>query len=389
MKFESGKFDQHPYVQEVRESIKNNIEERFNELRLELNLPSNRTPEELANLPGEKIKTHKETGGSGYSYETFDPDQKLDYNNFTIIRREANEPKFDEEGNIVVMSINDRTDGYLPRYTTHFTLNGEVGSHDSGDWTETSTVYMAPLQKFVAKNGRPENVASYDTFYVGSTVLPEGATIFTSDKDFAEKIDKEKYEVVFLSDFEEHSDKEKYISDMVREKVESLNNTPLSVSTNNTVAEHVDKLVTDFGIREKIPSFPHRDHWAKKVEELLIGQNKRDMGVFSEKLRSLVINRTRMVENPPSWFREGYEEIYIKATTIPPFIFRNLLHDEITDLKKEKLESSELYLEKIKDFVRHLSSVYENLSSRERSDIKQVINDSELGEDVNELTKLF
>ena len=72
---------------------------------------------------------------------------------------------------------------YAPRETLHFSLNGGVGGHLSGDWSGCKYAILIPLELIF---DRIYSLASEDTYILGNLTLPKSSEIICLKNFFCE-----------------------------------------------------------------------------------------------------------------------------------------------------------------------------------------------------------
>ena len=84
-------------------------------------------------------------------------------------------PILGEDGKTVIYDTWKRE-----RNTIHFTVNGEVTSHEGGDWSNNKYAIIIPLKKMLGKDivGHPADIYAW-----GSVDLPEGTVVLCSKDD--------------------------------------------------------------------------------------------------------------------------------------------------------------------------------------------------------------
>lgn len=128
-----------------------------------------------------------------YEHEPIDQEVIEKAKKLVLVRATNNEPKINRNGVVEMSPAADHTrefrgkDGkaFVPRQTTHFTLNHYVQSHDFGDFRDRGFVVVAPLSKVLESGQRPTNLYGVDTYFTtgpGESVeLPDAIVIKAGD----------------------------------------------------------------------------------------------------------------------------------------------------------------------------------------------------------------
>lgn len=126
-----------------------------------------------------------------YEHEPLDPSVIEKTKGLVLVRTTDNEPKI-SEGGIVEMfpagtvtrdlkGTSEQAENFIPRQTTHFSLNHFVRSHITGNFENRGYVVIAPLTAALEAGQRPANLFGVDTYFTTgpdeSVRLPEARII--------------------------------------------------------------------------------------------------------------------------------------------------------------------------------------------------------------------
>ena len=127
-----------------------------------------------------------------YEHEPLDPSVIEKTRGLVLVRTTDNEPKINEDGSIEMLpasaitrdmkgSNSKKTESFVPRQTTHFSLNHFVRSHIMGNFENRGYVVIAPLVAALEFDQRPACLFGVDTYFAtgpGESVkLPEARII--------------------------------------------------------------------------------------------------------------------------------------------------------------------------------------------------------------------
>ena len=132
----------------------------------------------------EKIEKLRNTISCGVDDEVEYMSKK---SNWLCVHATKYEPKCNDDGNLYIETTAMATDNDLPRASVHVTLNQVVASHMGGNWDAASVVVLSPYNDVVDLNGKPQEVATEDTYFIPNPdtglVLPKSTYIVRASKD--------------------------------------------------------------------------------------------------------------------------------------------------------------------------------------------------------------
>lgn len=138
-----------------------------------------------------------------YEHEPIDPSVIEKTKSLVLVRTTSNEPIINEDGTVEMVPAatitrdfkgsnrEGKEENFIPRQTTHFSLNHFVKSHHEGNFDNQRYVVVAPLSAALEAGQRPTNLYGVDTFFTTgpseAVKLPD-AKIIESANDQAELV---------------------------------------------------------------------------------------------------------------------------------------------------------------------------------------------------------
>jgi len=107
--------------------------------------------------------------GETTDYEPLNP------NELVTVHATRYKPETDDEGNLLVQTTFDASDGKVLRNSVHTALNHKVAGHMYGSWGDTGYVLISPFNAMVERNGLPRTLNTVDTYW---TANPGEAVVF-------------------------------------------------------------------------------------------------------------------------------------------------------------------------------------------------------------------
>lgn len=108
-----------------------------------------------------------------------------DTDNWVCVHATKYDPKCNSAGERYIETTATATNYRCPRATIHSTLNWVVANHGGGNWDDASIVVLIPYKDLVSKNVDPQQVSTFDTFFIPDPdkglVLPDGTYIIRPD----------------------------------------------------------------------------------------------------------------------------------------------------------------------------------------------------------------
>ena len=136
-----------------------------------------------------------------YEQEPLDPNVLERTKNIVLVRTTDNEPIVNQDGTVEMLpagavtrnlkGTSKQAENYIPRQTTHFSLNHFVKSHITGSFENRGYVVVAPLSAALETGQRPANLFGVDTYFItgpNESVKLPGAKIIESATDQSELI---------------------------------------------------------------------------------------------------------------------------------------------------------------------------------------------------------
>lgn len=106
--------------------------------------------------------------------------EPLNPNELVVVHATRYKPETDEEGNLLVKTTFDATDGKVIRNSVHTALNHKVAGHMYGSWGDAGYVLISPLNSMIESNGLPRTLNTVDTYWTanpGESVVFSEATL--------------------------------------------------------------------------------------------------------------------------------------------------------------------------------------------------------------------
>ncbi len=138
-----------------------------------------------------------------YEHEPIDPSVIEKTKSLVLVRTTSNEPIINEDGTVEMVPAatitrdfkgsnrEGKEENFIPRQTTHFSLNHFVKGHIVGNFDKHAYVVVAPLSAALEAGQRPTNLYGVDTFFTTgpseAVKLPD-AKIIESANDQAELV---------------------------------------------------------------------------------------------------------------------------------------------------------------------------------------------------------
>jgi hypothetical protein len=136
--------------------------------------------------------------GLVFEHQPTEPEVIKHAEGLVLVRTTNNEPVIDKDGTVSMQPASEYSkaihgisggNAYVPRQTTHFSLNHHVQSHVLGNFEDRGYTVVAPLTKALEANGRPAVLFGVDTYFTsgpGEKVSLPMAIILEGGKDQSE-----------------------------------------------------------------------------------------------------------------------------------------------------------------------------------------------------------
>ena len=91
--------------------------------------------------------------------------ESMPKNEILLVHSTSHDIERDDNGNVVLYSAASKREDRYPRSSVHFTANGEVQSHQQGQWNDSNKLILTNFEDAHQANGNPKRMSEVDTWY--------------------------------------------------------------------------------------------------------------------------------------------------------------------------------------------------------------------------------
>lgn len=199
--------------------------------------------------------------------EAVDKDQEITWDNLVFIRATDHLPKINKDGNLILETPYSGTkeknvDEIDPRMTVSWSINHHIRSH--GDWKREKLPYIiiSPAKELVENNGKPDNFADVDSYWIGDMKLPKNTIILSNPKE-KNNISQNISDKAYIKKFNLKEKPERITADTL----EKLGYTPIKGGKGYSRTSGISEVFNSFAKKENIESGIHRKSDADVFED--------------------------------------------------------------------------------------------------------------------------
>jgi len=300
-------------TQKTKEKIKNVIKQKTTqETEIKQELPKIGEPMEgvIPEAPNAEIP----------GAEAVDKNQEITWDNLVFIRATNHLPKINKDGNLILETPYSGTkeknvDEIDPRMTVSWSINHHVRPH--GDWKREKLPYIiiSPAKELVENNGKPDNFADVDSYWVGDMKLPENTVILSNPKE-KNNIPQSIFDKAHIKEFNPKEKPERITADTL----EKLGYTPIKGGKDYSRTSGISEIFNSFAKKENIESGIHR---------------KSDADVFEDRFDKLKSHDIEHVFYTAKEFIESDPKKFINEDA-RKLVFKKI--DQLANMDEEEME---------------------------------------------------
>ena len=256
-----------------------------------------------------------------------------------------------------------------PRETIHFTLNGTVGDHESGEWNNVKYGILIDLKKMI---DRVINISPMDTFIMGNLKLPPGSEIWVprSEQKYEKQLEKLKGNAKIFYYNDKRDLRKEIIPNRIREKGYSVSTTgKWGWGSLSEVPKEVEEYLTGMTGSNTFENF------ANKIGKYIGSHSDTSWGHLEIELLTLnnyLFGQENLEKNND---KNEIKKVYLKTISIKEILDKVKKQFPFKE-EKEALYRIEEYMKKIinyieKEFPSIIREINKETTKSEKNNIKE------------------